>query len=107
MNHKTIFGVFIKVLGILIIFLPPLLFFLGFYAGIALRLPAIMAYAVIASFILLIPCNFIGQSLYKAGLSIQMGTRSKEELRKSIEELVASKEQPAPAKKPARKKKKR
>ena len=65
--------------------------YLGFIIGaMALVLPV-----MIGSLVLLIPCNIIGKSIYKFGLALEMkskGVKSADEIRKSMNEVLASSE---------------
>jgi hypothetical protein len=117
MDKLAILGQFTKAAGILIMVLPVILFFTGIYAGLVISLREFMTFAIVASIVFFIPCNFLGRALYKAGLSIEMeikGAKSKEELRKAMQEIIekdkavkgkSSKNPPAKAKKPNRRKK--
>lgn len=91
MDKLAILGQFTKVAGSLIMALPIIFFFIGLYAGLVLSLREFMTFAIVASIVFFIPCHFLGQALYKAGLSVEMevkGAKSKEELRKTLQELV-------------------
>jgi hypothetical protein len=92
MDWKALLGELVKVLGIFITFLPVIIFFIGLYLGFIIGAMAIVLPVMFGSLILLIPCNIIGKSLYKAGLAIEMkakGVKSAEELRKSVDAVLA------------------
>jgi hypothetical protein len=94
MNWKALFGELIKAIGILITFFPLIVFLLGLYLGFIIGAMAIVLPVMLGSIVLLIPCNMIGKSLYKAGLAIEMeakGVKSAIELRKSMNEILEAK----------------
>jgi hypothetical protein len=93
MDGKAVFGELIKILGILITFLPIILFFIGIYLGLIVGISRIVLPIMVVSVALLIPCNIVGKFLYKIGLAIEMeamGVASKKELRKRLEPLLDS-----------------